>query len=80
MNLGPNAARYSDKFDHAQQAGVPAAKASRPIRLNVPPFNVQVDGQVSHMLSSFLSSHPNHAMQRTRDAVCRYGNSAVAGR
>jgi hypothetical protein len=22
----------------------------------------------------------NHAMQRTRDAVCRYGKSAVAGR
>jgi hypothetical protein len=65
MNLGQNAARYSDKFDHAEQAGVSAAKASRSIRLHFPPFNVQVYGQLSHVLSSFLSPHPNQAMQRT---------------
>jgi hypothetical protein len=69
MNLGPDAARYSDKFDHAEQTGVSATKASRSVRLNVPPFNVQVYGQVGHVLPCFLSSHPNHAMQRTEPLI-----------
>jgi hypothetical protein len=36
----------------------------------------------SNSLMSIISDAPyqNHAMQRTRDAVCRYGKSAVAGR